>query len=114
MKPKGNSRKTNKHVPAASLRKSRAVNPEIKAENLRRLSRIEGQIRGISAMVRDQRYCADILMQISAVHKALDAVSARVWKNHLRHCVTDVIRSGGRKAEAMYEELERLVAQYGR
>ena len=114
MKSKGNGRKTNQLGPTSSPRKSLAVDSEIKAANLRRLRRIEGQIRGIATMVRDQRYCADILMQISAVHKALDGVSARIWKNHLRHCVTDVIRSGGRKAEAMYEELERLIAQYGR
>jgi DNA-binding FrmR family transcriptional regulator len=89
-------------------RKAVAVDPEIKASSLARLRRIEGQIRGIHDMVEQERYCADVLGQISAVHQALRAVGRELIRNHLRHCATKAIRAGGEEARSMYDELVEL------
>ena len=90
-------------------RKAVAVDPAIKAANLRRLRRIEGQVRGLQRLVGEDRYCADILMQISAVREALQGVGRALLRNHLRHCVSQAIRSGTpEQAEAVYEELVEL------
>lgn len=87
-------------------RKAAAVDPEIKAGNLHRLNRIEGQIRGLHNMVQQDRYCPDILMQISSVHEALRGVSRELMRNHLRHCVTQAVEKGSRQeAAGMYEEI---------
>ncbi len=94
---------------ANGQRKAVAVDPDIKAANLTRLRRIEGQIRGIQRMVEDERYCADILGQLSAVQKALRAVGRELVRNHLRHCATKAIRAGEEQAEAMYDELVELM-----
>lgn len=88
--------------------KAFGTDQKIKAANLRRLQRIEGQIRGIQKMVEEERYCADILTQLSAVCKALRAVGTEVLRNHLRHCVTQAIKTGEKEAEAMFDELIEL------
>lgn len=99
----------------ASGRKAVAVDPEVKAANRRRLRRIAGQVRGLERMVADERYCADILVQISSVQEALRAVGKALMRNHLRHCATQAIRSGqGPKADAMYDELLGLIYRYSR
>lgn len=91
------------------------VDPEIKAANLKRLRRIEGQIRGIAKMVDDEKYCADILVQLSAVQEALRSVGRELMRNHLRHCATAAIRKGSEEsADAMYEELLDLMYKYSR
>ena len=89
-------------------RKAVGVDPQIKAANLARLRRIEGQIRGIYNMVEKDRYCADVLGQLSAVHEAVRAVGRELIRNHLRHCATHAIHTGGVPAEAMYDELVDL------
>jgi DNA-binding FrmR family transcriptional regulator len=89
-------------------RKAVAVEPGIKAANLARLRRIEGQVRGIQKMVEEDRYCADVLGQLSAVHEALRAVGRELIRNHLRHCATHAIHAGGAPADAMYDELVDL------
>ena len=96
-------------------RKAMAVDPEIKSSNLKRLRRIEGQVRGLQRMVSDDRYCADILVQISSVQEALRSVGRALMRNHLRHCASEAIRdeSPGR-AEAMYEELLHLMDRHSR
>ena len=100
---------------ADSERKALGVDPEIKASNLKRLRRIEGQVRGLQKMVEDDRYCADILMQISSVQEALRAVGRELMRNHLRHCAADAIRKGSPEhAEAMYDELLELVYRSSR
>ncbi|HYU52773.1 MAG TPA: metal-sensitive transcriptional regulator, partial [Gemmatimonadaceae bacterium] len=76
-------------------RKALAVDPEVKARNLTRLRRIEGQVRGLQKMVDDDRYCADILTQISSVQEALRGVGKELMRNHLKHCATGAIRAGG-------------------
>jgi CsoR family transcriptional regulator, copper-sensing transcriptional repressor len=92
----------------AQIRKAHQVNPEIKTANLARLRRVEGQIRGIHKMVEEDRYCADILGQLAAVQEALRSVGRELIRNHLRHCATQAIRSGGADAEEMYDELVEL------
>lgn len=89
-------------------RKALAVDPKIKAANLARLRRIEGQIRGIHKMVEEDRYCADVLGQLSAIRQALRAVGRELIRNHVRHCATKAIHAGGAQAESMYDELVDL------
>ena len=96
-------------------RKAVAVSPEIKFANLNSLRRIEGQVRGLEPMVTDNRYCADILVQISSVQEALRAVGHALMPNHLRHCASQAIRQGSRaRAEAMYDELLHLIYTHAR
>ena len=92
-----------------------AVDKSIKTANLKRLRRIEGQVRGLHKMVEEDRYCADILVQLASVHEALRAVGQGLMRNHLRHCATHAIQSGDpAKAESMYDELVDLIYKYGR
>jgi DNA-binding FrmR family transcriptional regulator len=93
-------------------RKAAGVDPEIKTRNLTRLRRIEGQVRGLQKMVEEDRYCADILTQISSVHEALRAVARELMRNHLKHCATGAIRAGEAEAEAMYDELVGLIFKH--
>ena len=86
------------------------VDPEIKRSVLTRLRRIEGQVRGLQKMVEEERYCADVLTQVSSVQEALRGVGRAMLHNHLRHCGADAIRSGDdARAEAMYDEIMELV-----
>ena len=92
-----------------------AVDPEIKSSNLTRLRRIEGQVRGLQKMVEEERYCADILVQISSVQEALRAVGRQLMSNHLRHCASQALGKGnGNEREAMYEELLDLIYKHSR
>ena len=95
-------------------KKALAVDARGKARNVARLKRIEGQVRGIQKMVEEDRYCADILGQVSAVQEALRAVGWELMRNHLKHCATGAIKSGGEKAEAMYDELVELMYRNAR
>lgn len=95
-------------------RKAVAVDPDAKERNLKRLRRIEGQVRGLQKMVEDDRYCADIMTQISSVHEALRAVGRELMKNHLRHCATKAIRSSEAEAGEMYDEIVDLMYKAGR
>ena len=95
-------------------RKAVAVDPEAKARNVKRLRRIEGQVRGLQKMVEEDRYCADILTQISSVHEALRSVGRELMRNHLRHCASAAIRSGPEDAEPMYDELVDLMYKHSR
>jgi len=95
-------------------RKAVAVDGEGKAKNLMRLRRIEGQVRGIQKMVEEERYCADVLTQISSVHEALRAVARELMRNHLKHCATAAIRADGEQADAMYDELVDLMYKHTR
>ena len=95
-------------------RKAVGVEPEVKTRNLTRLRRIEGQIRGLQKMVDEDRYCADILTQISSVHEALRGVGRELMRNHLKHCASGAIGSGGQKADQMYDELVDLMYTHSR
>jgi len=95
-------------------RKALAVDPEIRERNLKRLRRIEGQVRGIHKMLEEDRYCPDVLTQLSSVHEALRGVAREVMRNHLKHCAATAIRSGDEGAEAMYDELLELMYTHAR
>lgn len=96
-------------------RKAVGVDPDIKARNLTRLRRIEGQIRGLQRMVEEDRYCADILTQISSVQEAMRAVGRELMRNHLKHCAASAIRSGDEaEADAMYGELVEMIYKHSR
>lgn len=97
------------HAGDGEGRKALAVEPGIRARNLKRLRRIEGQVRGLQRMVEGDRYCADVLTQIASVHEALRAVGRELMRNHLRHCASSAIRTGDGEAEAMYDELIDLM-----
>jgi DNA-binding FrmR family transcriptional regulator len=91
-----------------------AMDPDLKSAAVRRLRRIAGQVRGLESMVDQERYCADILVQIASVQEALRGVSRLLMRNHLEHCATMAIRSGGENANAMYDELLDLVYRHAR
>ena len=82
-----------------------------KQELLARLRRIEGQVRGIAQMVEDDRYCIDVLTQISAVNKALQSVAVGLLDDHLRHCVADAVAAGGPEANQKLTEATAAVAR---
>jgi DNA-binding FrmR family transcriptional regulator len=90
-------------------RKAVGVDARIKDRNLKRLRRIEGQVRGLQGMVESDRYCADIMMQISSVQEALRGVGRELMRNHLKHCAASAIRAGDDEATAMYDELIDLM-----
>jgi DNA-binding FrmR family transcriptional regulator len=91
------------------------VDPETKHAIGSRLRRIEGQVRGLQKMIDDERYCADVLMQLSSVQEALRGVGRALLHNHLKHCATEAIRSGDpAQAEAMYDELMELMYKNAR
>ena|SRR5947209_14283586 len=92
-----------------SGRKAVAVDPQIKDRNQKRLRRIEGQVRGLQKMVDEDRYCADILVQISSVQEALRSVARELLRNHLKHCATAAIRASDSGAEEMYDELVEMM-----
>jgi DNA-binding FrmR family transcriptional regulator len=98
----------------SSPRHATAVDAGVKARNVNRLRRIEGQVRGLQQMVEEERYCADILTQISSVQEALRAVTRELLRNHLKHCATAAIRKGPDEAEAMYDELADLMHKHAR
>lgn len=94
---------------AGTDRKAASVNVTIKARNIKRLRRIEGQIRGLQRMVDDDRYCADIMIQIASVQEALRAVGRELMRNHLKHCGSAATRGNDEQAEAMYDEIIDLM-----
>jgi DNA-binding FrmR family transcriptional regulator len=99
---------------ATEGRKAVGVDADAKARNTKRLRRIEGQVRGIQKMVEEDRYCADILTQISSVHEALRAVGRELMRNHLKHCAASAARGTKAEAEDMYDELVNLMYTHSR
>jgi DNA-binding FrmR family transcriptional regulator len=84
---------------------------ESKDTYLKRLRRIEGQIRGLQGMIDDDRYCIDVLTQISAATRALQAVALALLDDHLNHCVRDAIDAGGPEADAKVAEASVAIAR---
>ena len=82
-----------------------------KEDYLKRLRRIEGQVRGLQKMVEDDKYCIDILTQVSAVTKALQAVALGLLEDHLGHCVTQAVAEGGDTADAKVREAADAIAR---
>ena len=83
--------------------------------NLKRLARVEGQIRGIQRMVKDGEYCIDIITQVQAAQAALNAVGMQILRSHIEHCVADAMRSGSEEeAQAKVDELMTVMERYFR
>jgi CsoR family transcriptional regulator, copper-sensing transcriptional repressor len=78
---------------------------------LKRLRRIEGQVRGLQAMIDDDRYCIDVLTQISAATRALQEVALGLLDEHLSHCVREAVELGGPEAEAKVAEASAAIAR---
>jgi DNA-binding FrmR family transcriptional regulator len=87
---------------------------EDKEALIRRLARIEGQVRGLRGMVADEAYCVDVLTQIAAVTKALEGVSLKLLTDHTNHCVRDAVETGGDDADAKVDELLAAVERFAR
>jgi DNA-binding FrmR family transcriptional regulator len=91
------------------------IGEERRADVLRRLNRIEGQVRGLKEMVSEGRLCLDILQQVASVHEALRAVGKEMVRNYLENCATNAIRSGDpEEAERVYQDLIDLMYKYAR
>jgi DNA-binding FrmR family transcriptional regulator len=78
---------------------------------LKRMRRIEGQVRGIATMIEDDQYCIDVLTQVSAATKALEAVALGLLDEHLRHCVSQAVAEGGDVAEKKVAEASAAIAR---
>ena len=92
-----------------------AVQNEQKEDVLRRLNRIEGQIKGLKRLVEEDTYCVDVMTQISSIHEALRGAGKILMRNHLQHCVTDALRDGDEvKAEQTYQEMMDLIYKFAK
>ena len=78
---------------------------------LKRLKRVEGQVRGLTRMVEDDTYCIDVLTQVSATTKALEAVALKLLDEHLAHCVADAVKLGGSEADHKIKEASDAIAR---
>jgi DNA-binding FrmR family transcriptional regulator len=78
---------------------------------LTRMRRIEGQVRGIAKMIENDQYCIDVLTQVSAATKALEAVALGLLDEHLRHCVTEAVATGGDLADQKVTEASAAIAR---
>jgi DNA-binding FrmR family transcriptional regulator len=77
----------------------------------KRLRRIEGQVRGLQRMVEEDRYCIDVLEQVSAATRALQSVALQLLNDHLAHCVAEAVRTGGDEAKAKLDEASSAIAR---
>ncbi|MEP6650937.1 MAG: metal-sensitive transcriptional regulator [Lapillicoccus sp.] len=84
---------------------------DTKDAQLRRLRRIEGQVRGLQRMVEQDAYCIEVLTQISAATKALEAVAIGLLEEHMSHCVTQAIHAGGQEADDKIKEASAAIAR---
>jgi DNA-binding FrmR family transcriptional regulator len=82
-----------------------------KDSHLKRLRRVEGQVRGLQRMVEEDKYCIDILTQVSAATKALQSFSLELLEEHLAHCVVDAARKGGPEAQEKVREASDAIAR---
>jgi DNA-binding FrmR family transcriptional regulator len=82
-----------------------------KEDYAKRLRRIEGQVRGIARMIEDDKYCIDVLTQISAVNSALQSVALGLLDEHLSHCVSNAVASGGEQASEKIAEASAAIAR---
>jgi CsoR family transcriptional regulator, copper-sensing transcriptional repressor len=78
---------------------------------LARLKKIEGQVRGVEKMVQDDRYCIDVLQQISAATRALQSVALHLLDEHLSHCVAEAVKAGGAQKELKLQEASQAIAR---
>ena len=89
-----------------------AVHRADKSRLVKRLNRVEGQVRGIAKMIEDDRYCVDVLTQVAAVRSALDAMALQMLRDHAHGCVQDALRSG--KGDAAIDEMLLVVEKFAR
>ena len=82
-----------------------------KDAHLKRLRRVEGQVRGLQRMVEGDQYCIDVLTQVSAATKALESFALELLEEHLAHCVTQAITQGGAEADAKVKEASQAIAR---
>ena len=82
-----------------------------KDDHLKRLRRIEGQVRGIAKMVEDDKYCIDVLTQVAAATKALQSVALGLLDDHMAHCLVDAARAGGAEQDAKLKEASEAIAR---
>ena len=82
-----------------------------KDDHLKRLRRIEGQVRGIAKMVEDDKYCIDVLTQVSAATKALQSVALGLLDEHMAHCVVNAARAGGTEQDVKLKEASDAIAR---
>ncbi len=108
------TKRASKPTSRGSERKPMGVDPGIKQANLKRLKRLEGQVRGLQQMVEEDRYCVDILTQIAAAIEGLRAVGREVTRNHVQHCVQHALTHEPEKAGAILDELIDVLHRQGR
>jgi CsoR family transcriptional regulator, copper-sensing transcriptional repressor len=82
-----------------------------KDDHLRRLRRIEGQVRGLQRMIEEDKYCIDILTQVSAATKALQSVALSLLEEHLSHCVAGAVAAGGKEADIKVKEAAEAIGR---
>jgi len=110
------AKKTSKAGPSKTIvepgdSKTFAVQPQDKAANLLQLRRIKGQVEGIQRMVEDERYCADIIIQVTAARASLQTVAKSLLNSHLKACRLAASSNGGGAVDQMYQELVDLVSK---
>lgn len=103
-----------KPKPSTTGRSAVAVDGDIKAGNLRRLRRIEGQVQGLQRMIEADRYCPDILSQVASVEEALRGVSRELMRNHLKHCARKALRGDVAQGDAAIEEILAVWTRHAR
>lgn len=133
-KPKSNSARRNADSPVDAATCACGVNQEaaknrvgigpgayaagvdagLKTANLKHLKRIEGQVRGIAAMIEEDRYCADVIQQCAAVQESLRSVAKNLLRNHLSHCANHAMHGDKSQQAAMVDELVALVGKIAR
>ncbi len=84
---------------------------DTKDDHLKRLRRIEGQVRGLAKMVEDDKYCIDILTQVSAATKALQSVALNLLDDHMGHCLVEAARAGGAEQDAKLKEASEAISR---
>ncbi|MGI8589670.1 MAG: metal-sensitive transcriptional regulator [Nakamurella sp.] len=82
-----------------------------RSDYIKRLSRVEGQVRGLSRMVEEDKYCIDILTQVSAATRALQSVAIKLLEDHMAHCIADAVAQGGDTADAKVKEASDAIAR---
>ncbi len=95
-------------------RHAAGVDPAARAANLLQLKRARGQVEGIERMIHDDRYCADIILQIAAARASLQVVAKSLLESHLKACHRAAVQNGSAASDAMYQELVQLVSKVAR
>jgi DNA-binding FrmR family transcriptional regulator len=99
---------------ATEQRHAHGVDSGLKAKNLARLRRIEGQLRGLQRMVEEDRYCPDVLVQVASAQEALRGVARELMKNHLHHCARQAFSGSDEQAEQAIDEILTVWTKHAR